>query len=66
MKAHPVIRYLSAVEQHNAAGISALAATKETVASHLLCLGESVFAITLLSMICGVFLLIMYSAIALL
>ena len=66
MKAHPVIQYLPAVEQHNASGISVFAASKETVSSHLLCLSESVFAITLLSMICGGFLLVMYSAIALL
>jgi hypothetical protein len=66
MKAHHVIQYLPIVEQHNASGISVFAATKETVSSHLLCLGESVFAITLLSMICGGFLLVMYSAIALL
>lgn len=66
MKAHHAIQYLPTLEQHKASGISVYAATKETVFSHLLCLGESVFAITLLSLMCGGFLLVMYSAIALL
>lgn len=64
MKAHSVIQYLPTITQQKTAG--AYAASKETVFSHLLCLSESVFAITLLSMICGGFLLVMYSAIALL
>lgn len=63
MKAHHVVPWASNQIHHPA---HTYAIGKETLSSHLLCLSESVFAITLLSLICGGFLLLMYSAIALL